>query len=133
MNLENDKKKSEERALDALMTAAFRACSPDEPLTEDEAEKLAAHPPRLSDEDEAAIASLGPDLVERLLEQSKTKTHRYTEEQTTIEREIEEAYIAMNRQLGDKDLSDETRREIERKRRELLGEEDAKKGECGGT
>jgi hypothetical protein len=133
MNLENDKKKSEERALDALMAAAFCACGSDEPLTEEEAEKLAAHPPRLSDEDEAAIASLGPDLVERLLEQSKTKTHKYTEEQTIIEKEIEEAYIAMNRQLGDKDLSDETRREIERKRRELLGEEDVKRGECGGT
>jgi hypothetical protein len=129
MNLENNKRKSEERALDALMTAAFRACSPGEPLTKEEAEKLAAHPPRLSDEDEAAIASLGSDLVEKLLEQSKTRTHKYTEEQTNIEKEIEEAYIAMNRQLGDKDLSDETRREIERKRRELLGEENSTKGD----
>lgn len=130
--MENNKRKSEERALDALMTAAFRACSPDEPLTEEEAEKLAAHPPRLSDEDEAAIASLGPDLVERLLEQSKTKTHKYTEEQTTIEKEIEEAYIAMNRQLGDKDLSDKTRHEIERKRKELLGEDNLEEEDRSG-
>ena len=131
--MENDKKKSEERALDALMAAAFRACGSDEPLTEEEAEKLAAHPPRLSDEDEAAIAYLGLDLIERLLERSKTDTHKYAGKQTTIKKEIEEAYLAMNRKLEDKDLSDETRREIERKRRELLGEKDAKKGERGGT
>jgi len=131
--LENDKNKSEERALDALMAAAFRTCGSDEPLTEEEAEKLAAQPPKLSNEDEAAIASFGIDLVDRLLEQSKAETRKYTEEHITIEKEIEEAYFAMNRQLGDKDLSGETRREIERKRQELLGEKDPKGEYRGGT
>jgi hypothetical protein len=124
--LENDKNKSEERAIDALMAAAFRACGSDEPFTEEKAEKLAAHPPKLSDEDEFAIASLGIDLVNRLLERSKPEIQKYTDEYIAIDKKNEEACFAMNRQLGDKDLSDETRREIERKRQELLGEKDPK-------
>jgi len=132
-NLQNDKKKSEERAIDALMAAAFRVCNSDETVSEKEAERLAAHPPRLSEEDEAAIESLGSDFVKKLLERSDTEIPHDIEKRIIMEKEIEEAYAAMNRQLGDKDLSDETRREIERKRRELLGGEDSKEGERGGT
>jgi hypothetical protein len=124
--LETDKRKSEDRAIDALMAAAFRIRISGDIISDKEAEKLVAHPPRLSDEDEAAIASLGPDLVKKLLEQSVVDTHKHLKGQESIEKKIEEAYIAMNRQLGDKDLSDETCREIERKRQELLGGKDPK-------
>lgn len=116
--------KSEDRAIDALMAAAFRLSRSDEPLTEKESEKLAANPPQLSPEDEAAIESLGPDFVHRLLHKAQTEKSIVGQEPVVLGREIEEAYAAMNRGKHDDSLSEQTRREIERKRRELLGEEE---------
>jgi hypothetical protein len=125
-NMENDNIKSEEKALDALMFAAFNVYGSDEAITEKKADKMVAHPTRLSAEDEEAMKSLGPDFAGKLIERSNATTPHYTERQPIMEKEIEEAYAAMNRKLGDKDLSDKTRLEIERKRRELLGREDPK-------
>ena len=116
--------KSEDRAIDALMAAAFRISRPDELLSEEEAEKLAARPPRLSQEDEEAISSLGPDFVHNLLQKAQAEKPVNKREQGILDREIEEAYAAMNRGKHDDSLSEQTRREIEKKRRELLGKEE---------
>lgn len=121
----NGERKSDERALDALMAAAFRISGSDEPMSEKEAQRLAANPPRLSPEDEAAIASLGTDFVDRLSQRVETEKHNVEEDRGTLDQEIEEAYAAMNRGKGADELSEQTRREIEKKRRELLGEEES--------
>ena len=118
--------KSDDRAIDALMAAAFRLSGSDEPLTEKESKKLAKNPPRLSPEDEAAIESLGPDFVHRILHEAQTEKSVVGQEPVGLDREIEEAYAAMNRGKHDDSLSEQTRLEIERKRRELLGEEELK-------
>lgn len=116
--------KHEDRAIDALMAAAFRISRSDKPLSKEEAEKLAANPPRLCKEDEEAISSLGPDFVHNLLQKAQTEKPVPEKEPGILDREIEEAYAAMNRGKHDDSLSEQTRREIERKRRELLGEEE---------
>jgi len=125
--------KSEDRAIDALMAAAFRLSGSNEPLTEKESEKLAANPPRLSPEDEAAIESLGTDFVHRLLHKAQTEKSIVGQEPVALDREIEEAYASMNRGKHDDSLSEQTRHEIERKRRELLGEEEPEDEDQNGS
>lgn len=67
---------SENRAIDALMAAAFRLSVPDETISEDEAMKLAANPPKLSSEDEAVVESLGPNFVENILARHEIEQKR---------------------------------------------------------
>jgi len=110
---------SENNALDALMAAAFRLPVIDETSDEKEAIKLAANTPKLSDEDEAAIASLDTDFIKHLLDKEKGQGARKIAD---LSHEISEAYAAMNRGNSDEKLSEQTRQEIERKRKELLGE-----------
>jgi len=111
---------SEDNALDALMAAAFRLPVIDETSDEKEATRLAASTPRLSNEDETAIASLSPDFIDYLLD--KEKGHR-PRKIADLSQEISEAYAAMNRGNLDAELSEQTHREIEKKRKELLGED----------
>lgn len=112
----------EEKALDALMAAAFRLGGRDEPVTEEEAERLVRNPPELSSEDKAAIDSLEPDFVEHLLKQSGSGEPAPPGAEPVLDEELEDALAAMHRGKEGEELSDEARREIERKRRELLGE-----------
>lgn len=112
----------EDRALDALMAAAFRAEEPDKEVTLGEAKKLTEDTSALSPEDEAAFASLGPDFVQRLLSQQGFKEPTPGEEHEALDEKMEEACAMMNRGRKGDEVSEETLREIERKRRELLGE-----------
>ncbi|MBW2321881.1 MAG: hypothetical protein JRF31_13890 [Deltaproteobacteria bacterium] len=118
--MDNFNLESENDALDALMAAAFRLPVIDETSDEKEAIKLAANTPKLSDEDEAAIASLSPDFIDHLLDEEKSRRPRKIAD---LSQEISEAYAAMNRGNLDAELSEQTRQEIARKRKELLGED----------
>lgn len=102
---ENDR---EERALDALFVSQLRW---------NDAEEIdEARLPRLTDEDKAALDSLGPDFMERLLagKVAPSKTHDGPEAPECAE---EEMLAGMNRA---EDIDDETAEELERKRREII-------------
>lgn len=124
--------KRENEALDALMAAAFRISTPDETTNCEEAQNLAISKPKLSPDDEAAIKSLGPNFVERLLIEGTLELSR-NKGVNNWDREIEDAYAAMNRGNADESLSDQTRQEIERKRQELLGEDYKKEDGADGS
>lgn len=130
--MEDSNSKRENEALDALMAAAFRMSTPDERTDCEEAMKLAGAKPKLSPDDEAAIKSLGPDFVDKLLIEGARKLPK-EEGATNWDREIEDAYVAMNRGNVDESLSDQTRQEIERKRQELLGEDYKKEDGADGS
>jgi hypothetical protein len=130
--MENSNSKRENEALDALMAAAFRMSTPDEKTDGEEAMKLAGAKPKFCPDDEAAIKSLGPDFVEKLLVDGARKLPEKGGA-TSGDREIEDAYAAMNRGNVDESLSDQTRQEIERKRQELLGENYKEKDEADGS
>jgi hypothetical protein len=119
----------EDRALDALMAAAFRLADGGKPMTEAEAKRFARNPPELPPEDEAALRSLRDDFVDRLIKQRGPATLPAPCAGQVPDEEIEQAYAAMHRGKEGDELSDEARREIERKRRELLGEPESKPDE----
>ena len=130
--MEDRNSKHENEALDALMAAAFRMPTPDETTDCEEALNFAKTEPHLSPDDEAAIQSLGVDFVEELLVEGARKLSSKDGE-SNWDREIEDAYAAMNRGNVDESLSDQTRQEIEKKRRELLGEDHEKKDRTDGS
>jgi hypothetical protein len=119
---------NEERALDALMAAAFRAEDIERPVSVEEARHIVENPPALSPEDEEVVAAMRPDFVEKLLKSVEVGSPDAEEVGEVLDAEIEEAYAAMNRgQKGD-ELDEKAREEIERKRRELLGEPEPEVG-----
>ena len=130
--MEKSNSKRENEALDALMAAAFRMSTPDERTDCEEAMKLAEAKPKFSPDDEAAIKSLGQDFVGKLIIEGDRKLPK-EEGATSLDREIEDAYAAMNRGSGDESMSDQTSQEIERKRQELLGEDYKKEDEADGS
>ena len=116
---------NEERALDALMAAAFRAEDEDRPYGQEEASRILEEPPALSPEDEQIVAAMGDHFVEALLRSAETGTPEMGDGHEAMDEEIDEAYAAMNRGREGDGLDEEALREIERKRRELLGELDS--------
>ncbi len=112
----SNKNNREERAIDALMAAAFRAEANDKPVTEEQARRLVENPPAIGPEDERILASMEEETVDQLLSSAHHRTSS-KEEENALTAEIEEAYAAMDR--GDPD--EEARQEIERMRREFLG------------
>lgn len=119
---ESSEHSKEQKALDALMAAAFRAEDADSPVTEEEARAILENSPVLSPEDEKGLAGLGPDFVDNLLVSADTDTSALGERRQVLDREIEDAYAAMHRGKEGEELDEKSRREIEKKRRELLGE-----------
>jgi hypothetical protein len=119
---------NEELALDALMAAAFRAEDQERPVSEEEARRIIEKPPALSPEDEEVMAAMGPDFVEKLLSSTDAGGPGAKEHGEVLDAEIEEAYAAMNRGRKGEDLDEKAREEIERKRRELLGEPEPEVG-----
>jgi len=109
----------ESKALDALTAAAFRLAA-DRPLTKEEAERFAANPPPLSPEDKKALSSLKPGFVDDLLKRHTTGRGAGRDE-SAADSQIEQAYVAMHRSGKGGDLSEKARREIDLKRREILG------------
>jgi len=119
---------NEERALDALMAAAFRAEDIERPLSDEEARRIMENPPALSPEDEQVLAAMGPDFVDKLLKSAGAGSRDVGEAHEVVDAEIEEAYAAMNRGREGGELDEKARKEIERKRRELLGEPEPEVG-----
>ena len=103
-------------------------------LTEGMSAKTAiSHLRKLSPEDEEMIASMGPDFVDRILQHCESDKVKSMGTRFTLDSEIRDAYMAMNRGNKDDDLSEETKREIERKRRELLGEDESEEDIQNGS
>jgi hypothetical protein len=113
----------EDKALDALIAAAFRqeAC---EDLTLEELRRLES---ALSDEDKAALASLGDDLAERIAAGLWKARSGADDDGAGSESCAEELAGSMNRGDEEGDLTDAAREEMERKLREL--EEGKDKGD----
>jgi len=120
---ENDINK-DERALEALLAAAFHLDYPEE-ISDEQAEKLFQQPTRLSREDKEAIDSWGTDFIEDLVEGQKTVSDRF-QQNIEINQELEQEYYAMNRDKDSNDLDEETRRKIDEEHRKALEEENNK-------
>lgn len=120
---ENDINK-DERALEALLAAAFHLDYPEE-ISDEQAEKLFQQPTILSREDKEAIDSWGTDFIEDLVEGQKTVSDRF-QQNIEINQELEQEYYAMNRDKDSNDLDEETRRKIDEERRKALEEENNK-------
>lgn len=118
----------EERALDALMAAAFRAEDPERRVNEEEARRIVENPPALSPEDEEVVTAMGSDFVQKLLGSAEAGRQDAAGLGEALDAEIEEAYAAMNRGRKGEDLDEKALEEIERKRRELLGEPEPEVG-----
>ena len=102
------KNEHEERALDALFVSQLRW---------NDAEEIdEAHLPRLTDDDKAALDSLGPDFMRRLLAGKVTPSEARDGPEDPAYAE-EEMLAGMNRA---EDIDDDTAKELERKRREII-------------
>ena len=111
----------EARAIDALIAAAFRMGASD-PVTPEEAERFVEESSNLSVEDRNLIKSCGDDFVDNLLCNLSSSEASYTTGERNIDPEIENALAAMHRKKKNKEMSEETLRKLDKKRRELLGE-----------
>jgi len=101
----------EEEALDALIVAAFRS---DQSKEEDDLD-LTGPEPRLSTEDERALAALGPDVVARILAGGSRHSgdHRPGAPRPPVQEP--ELAGAMNRGEEDVEITKDAREEMERK------------------
>jgi hypothetical protein len=124
MDNTNDNVNKDERALEALLAAAFRLDFP-EKLSDEQAEKFFQQPAHLSKEDKEAIASWGTDLIEKLIEGQKTTSDKHPQD-IIVNEELEQESFAMNRDKDGNDLDEETRRKIEEERKKALEEEENK-------
>jgi hypothetical protein len=105
----------EDKALDALIAAAFRqeTC---EDLTLEELRRLES---ALTDEDKAALADLGNDFAERIAAGLWTPRSKPLGEDAGADSCVEELAGSMHRGDEGGDLTDAAREEMERKLREL--------------
>ena len=124
MNNTNENIDKAERALEALLAAAFRLDFPEE-LSDEQAEKYFQKPAKLSKEDKEAVRSWGTDFIEKLIEGQKTISNE-PQKDNIFNEELEQEYIAMNRDKDGNDLDEETRRKIDEERKKALEEEEKK-------
>ena len=117
----NDNTNKNERALEALLAAAFRLNLPEE-ISNEQAEKFFQQPSGVSQEDKEAINSWGTDFIENLLENQRPISNDHSQD-IHVNEELKKEYFAMNRDKDGSDLDDEVRREIEKKRKDILDEE----------
>ena len=120
----NDNTNKDERALEALMAAAFRLDFPEE-VSDEEAVKFFEKPARLSPEDKEACNSWGTDFIDKLLEGQKTTPEKQSHD-IIVNEALEQEYYAMNRGGDEVDLDDEARRKIDEEREKAIEEEDSK-------
>lgn len=113
--MENEKPNArEELALDALLAAALRQPEEGQPTDEEIREFLKSKKP-LSQEAEAAIKRLGPDVVNRLiLARNKISAIKSKESESAP------VFAAMNRKNVSGRHNPETEEELKRKRKEIL-------------
>jgi len=124
MDNTTDNVNKDERALEALLAAAFRLDFP-EKLSDEQAEKFFKQTAHLSKEDKEAIASWGTDFIEKLIEGEKTTSDKHQKD-IIVNEELEQESFAMNRDKDGNDLDEETRRKIDEERKNALEEEDKK-------
>lgn len=120
----NDNIDKAERALEALLAASFRLDFPEE-LSDEQAEKYFQQPARLSKEDKKAISSWGTDFIEKLVKGQKTISDE-PQQDIIINEELEQEYIAMNRDRDGNGLDEETRCKIDEERKKALEEKEKK-------
>ena len=120
----NDNIDKAHKALEALLAASFRLDFPEE-LSDEQAEKYFQHPARLSKEDKEEINSWGTDFIDKLIEGQKTTSYK-TQQNIIVNEELEQEYIAMNRDKDGNGLDEETRRKIDEERKKALEEEENK-------
>jgi len=120
----NDNIDKAERALEALLAASFRLDFPEE-LSDEQAEKYFQQPARLSKEDKEAISSWGSDFIEKLVEGQKIIPSE-NQQDIIINEELEQEYIAMNRDKDGNGLDEETKQKINEERKKALEEEEKK-------
>ena len=121
MNNLNDNINKDEKALEALLAAAFRLNFSEE-ISNEQAEKYFRQPARLSKEDREAIESWGTDFIEKLIEGQKTISDE-SKQDIEVNEELEQEYFAMNRDKDGNDIDEETRRKIDEERKKALEEE----------
>lgn len=120
----NDNISKDEKALEALLTAAFRLDFPEE-LSDEQAEKFFQQPARLSKEDKEAINSWGTDFIDKLIEGQKTTSDK-NQQDITVKEELVQESFAMNRDKNGEGLDEETYRKIDEERKKALEEEENK-------
>ncbi len=121
MNNLNNNLNKDEKALEALLAAAFRL-NFSENISDEEAKKYFQQPSGLSKEDREAIESWGNAFIEKLIEGQKT-TLDESQEEIEVDKELEQEYFAMNRDKDGNDIDEETRNKIDEERRRALEEE----------
>jgi hypothetical protein len=124
MNNKNENINKDERALEALLTAAFKLAFP-EKISDEEAEKFFQQPVQLSQEDKEAIASWGTDFIEKLIKGEKTELTKHDQD-IHVSEELELEFSAMNRDKNGNDIDEKTRCKIDEERRKALEEEENK-------
>ena len=121
MNNLNDNINKDEKALEALLAAAFRLNFSGK-ISDEQAEKYFQQPVRLSKEDREAIESWGNAFIEKLIEGQKTISDE-SQQDIEVNEELEQEYFAMNRDKDGNDIDEETCRKIDEERRKALEEE----------
>ena len=118
----NDNISKDEKALEALLAAAFRLNFPEE-LSDEQAEKFFQQPTRLSKGDKEAVNSWGTDFIDKLIEGQKTTSDKHQQD-ITIKEELVQESFAMNRDKNGEGLDEETYRKIDEERKKALEEEE---------
>lgn len=128
--LMTDINKKDERALEALLAAAFRLDFPED-ISDEEAKRIFDQPAQLSPELKNACESWGTDFIDKLIKGQKTSSEKHQQD-ISVDQELEQDYFAMNCDFAmnrDKDgngLDEETRRKIDEERKKALDEEEKK-------
>lgn len=120
----NKKNNTDERALEALLAAAFRLDFPEE-ISDEEAEKIFQQPARLPPEIKTASNSWGTSFIDKLIEGQKTSSEKHPQDISVDEQLAQENFV-MNRDKDGDGLDDETRRKIDEERKKALEEEEGK-------
>lgn len=124
MNNEKGNREIEERALDALLTAAFKLDFP-EVISDEAAEIFFQSPARLSPEDKALCESWGDEFIAKIIE-GKNVDSIEEHQQSSVDEGLKQELYAMNRDKDGNGLDEETRRKIDEERKKALDEEESK-------
>lgn len=124
MSSENNNINKDERALEALLAAAFRLGFPEE-ISDEKAEKFFQQPAQLSKEDKEVINSLGTDFIDKLIEGQKNTLDKHHQD-ITVNEELAQESFAMNRDKNGDGLDEETHRKIDEERKKAIEEEENK-------
>lgn len=114
----------DQRALEALLTAAFKLDFPEE-IPDEQIIKFFEQPAILPEEIKAACDSWGEDFIEKLIAGYKS-TSDIKQSGFEINEELKQELFAMNRDKNGNDIDEETRRKIEEERKKALEEEENK-------